>query len=199
MKELDIINMALSKLGQPQITEALYTAAATEPAKSAKLFFPLAQNHILRRHRWSFAIGKVRLVGVCLMGKYRYTLPDDLVRFLELKDARDRDIDVFEKFDSYIETAEPLGFLTLSYVRAVPVDQWDALFSECVVFKLAAFLAGSFCQSTNLEANMLQQLEQVYLPKAQTVDAREDCSNENKPDLLRDGISKSQLLRSRWS
>lgn len=196
MTELDVVNMALAKLGQPVLEKDDYKGQQVKPARSCRLFFPQARESMLRRHPWSFALRRDTSTGVCRCGdRFEHGLPDDCLRVVELRLAGERKIDRFEIIGRELVCDHPC--VVILYVEKEPdFDSWDSLFTECVVLKLASLLAGTLCQNPSLETDLLQKLEQVQFPKAITSDSQEVGSNENPRGGLGD-LSKSMLLRAR--
>lgn len=193
MKEVDVVNMALLLLGQPRVTDEQYKSQASEPSVSGKMFFPLAVKKMLRKHPWSFALRRERVCSCPHGGDFRADLPDSCVRLM-FPYAGGYQVSVFSIRGREIVSPEKVD--EIEYVDGdVDIDCWDPMFVECVALDLAAKLAGPVCQSPNLEAAMIQKLNQVEFPDAVTQDAREVCSAENNPTMR--NLSKSLLLRAR--
>lgn len=194
MTELDIVNMALLRLGQPKVTAEEYAAQESEPCISAKFFYPLAVQKILAKHPWNFAVRKETTAAAQFGPGWRLSLPDNCLRLLYAY-AQGYEVERYSVRSRDLLAPAPVDLI--EYIASDPdMDTWPPLFVECVTLDLAAKLAGPICQSADLEQLMIRKLNEIEFPEAITKDAHEAGSGENNPTLR--NLSKSLLLRSRF-
>jgi len=62
LDKIDIFNLTLELLGQPQITSAEFTTPTQKATKSIKNVYRITRNSLLREHDWNFARNVVELV-----------------------------------------------------------------------------------------------------------------------------------------
>lgn len=195
MTEVDVINMALAKLGQPQLTPKVYAEQLNQPAQACKLFFGQARDSLLRRHNWSFAMELFQSKGEQDgTGKWQHHIPVESNRIVTVMEPGGSKIEHYTIAGRRIICGH--ANIWVAFVMKEPaMEFWDALFTECVVVRLAAYLAGSICQNPSLENQLVQQLEQTIFPRAITADAREVLSNENHVGVK--NLMSSLLLQAR--
>lgn len=195
MTELDIVNMALAKLGQPLLSDGVYKAASGQPAQACALFFRQAATTLLRRHPWSFAIDLFQSKGEQDgMGHWLHVMPEECNRVLSVMEPGGVKVEHYSIAGRRIVCAREAVWVSFVH-REPPLAFWDGLFTECVVLRLAAYLAGAICQNPGLENQLISELEQVVFPRAITADSREVLSNENHVGT--GNLMSSLLLQAR--
>lgn len=194
----DISNLALGKLAARRI--ASYDSDSTVEARACRLHLDHVVDTLLQRHQWNFGtarIGLSKLVDEPLSEwAAAWQLPADCVRILRLStDDPLNPIPSFAREGRKILCNETVEVNLVYVTNLTPVNEWDPLFVDAVVFKLAAEIAGDVTQNPALADDCLKKLEALALPAAQTADARETNSGENFGALQL--ISQSQLVRTR--
>ena len=183
MEAFDICNLALVRLGQPPMSWEAWESGEGEPAITCRAMYGLAVRKMLRKHGWGFAIRRVRVMSVPFGGGWRGDLPGDCERVMYIFTEGGSEVSAYEVRGREIVSAEAFGWV--EYVcGGVEVDQWDPLFTECVVLELASKLAGPICQSADLEQAMTQRLLGVEFPDAITNNARSKGRNNSTLDNL---------------
>ena len=193
MKELDIINMALIRIGQPMLTTSDYTGE-TSPAPEARLFFPQAVETVLRRYPWAFALRSSKLNPI--KGEdntYKSTLPDGWANITKAY-SHGFSVEDFNISEGRIICDAPVDKIE-GTIYPEDFDLCDPLFVDCVSLRLASYLAGAICQSPDMAANLMQEYNQLAFPQATTADAKD--SRERGNSRIISDISHSILLRSR--
>lgn len=195
----DICNLALGRLGARRL--ASYEADITTEAKACRLHFELVRDTLLRRHQWDFAKTSRVLSRLAAdpLSEYAaaWQMPADCVRIIRISSGDSvNPLNGFERRGRALLTHE-VGKVELVYVtNGVEIHEWDSLFVDAVVLKLAARIAGDITQNPALAQECTNELEALALPAAQTADAREANSGENFG--TRHLISQSLLHRARY-
>lgn len=127
--------------------------------------------------------------------QFSFALPPDFVRLVRLATT-----DPHNPIRSF--TIEGRSILTdtpefeIVYISDDVLDDLDDLFIDAFTMSLASKLGGDVLADPNLKQSLLAQIEQLHLPAAQNVDAKEVASGENfSPRAL---ASMSALVRSRF-
>ncbi len=179
----DICNLALAELGARRITS--YDADTTVEANACRLHLDHVVDTLLERHQWSFATARRTLPALAATPTSEWTkywqLPGDCVRLIRISTGdTENPVRDFAIEGRRILTRGGGDSLLIVYVtNARTVPEWIPLFSDAVVYKLAARIAGDVTQNPALADGCLQKLESLALPAAQTADARESLSGEN--------------------
>lgn len=179
---LEIKNRALARLGQDKITDE---GATTVVPTLLRDHYDSCRLQLLRSHPWNFAMKREPLTQdndqPAFGPRYRYVLPPGYVSVV--KAAADsegfRRIDSFTVEHGYLMTYSETAYLLYVFDYDDP-DDWDYVFTEAVVCLLASRVAVPLGRS-DLQGVLIQELEQVVLPKANLFNAWEDRSNENNP------------------
>lgn len=191
-----ICNLALSRIGARRL--ASYESDTTTEATACRLHYELARDGMLRRHQWDFAKNDQALNKLPDSASPKYEaawqLPADCVRVIGAT-VDGRSLTDFIRHGRLLLTAD-FTALRLEYVsNAVPISQWDSLFVEALVLKLAAKICEDISQNPAKAQECNSELESLALPHAQTADAREANSGEGFG--LGDLIGQSTLMRTR--
>ncbi len=200
----DICNLALAKLGARRISS--YEADSTVEAKACRLQLDHVIGTLLERHQWNFATVRAslpRLASAPEDGEWTevWQLPGDCVRLIRISSG-----DVVNPLRSYAMEGRRLltrgggdaALLPVVYITdARPVTEWSPLFTDAVVYRLAAEIAGDVTQNPTLADTCLRKLESLALPAAQTADARQALSGENFGAREMAGISGLVAARFR--
>ncbi len=182
---IDIINGALTKLGERNIT------AVTDPVKAARIAnqtYDKYRDVVLSDHKWNFAITRLAITSTGTEPLFEFAnafnQPGDLLRLLDL-DNPDNVIWKVENGQILTDIASPLN---IQYVfRNTNVNSYSFMFIEALEARLAAEWAEPLTKSATMQANM-QNLFQAKMRAARSVDGSEDF-----PDT----IEANEWLRSR--
>lgn len=193
--DVDVCNLALSRLGQYQIADIMLDS---EIERHCRLHLPQARRSLLRRHAWNFATRGVNLVAtvaVGFQGMKRFTLPADYLQTLAVYTDADRSyqVDRFKIEGATIVVDSATAHLEYVADLINPAN-WTADFLECVVLKLAARLCVPIGGPRVRAQEFLQELEQITFPEATLNNAWEDSSGENNPTAER--INQSEYIRA---
>lgn len=186
LTKTEIANQALAILSAGTITN--FDDDDDEKSRVISGVFDQVAKQVIRSHRWSCCIRRATLARLAesptktaTFGyKYKYQLPADNLRFLDLngepwKDkTRGLDINGLELHTN--ETAA-----NIRYVAWVSnVAEWDVLLGEAVAVKLAMRIARRIT-SDGISSEELYKLYRHTVAHAQHVDAMEVGSGENSP------------------
>lgn len=183
--ETAIANMALAYLGSTTIASLADTS--TE-ATFANLFFDQVRAQVMREHPWNFAKVRAQLAALVDTPEhtyaYQYQLPTDCLRLLEVKDCYDWKV---ESGHILCDLKSPIY---ITYIKdETDVTKWDSLFTQTVVYKLAAELAYAITADAKKRAELYQEY-MITLQTAKKVDGSEDVPDEF-------GIWDNNLARTR--
>ena len=181
--EVEICNMALSRLGETNITSLTDT---TKEAQQCELFFDQTRDEVLRDYDWNFAMGRVEVSP--LSGdtfspfEYKYQLPNDCLKVIcPIDIASESYQDLREDF--LVEGRMLLTNLTpcaIRYTKKITnPTYYDSLFVECLALKLASKIAFNLTGDRNTEINMLNQYL-AQLPEAKAIDGGESRNRKKK-------------------
>lgn len=188
MTNTDLANMALSRLGEPRISDI---AENTPAAISCRENLELVRDSLLRSHPWNFAMARAELSQgeTPVFGwEYSYALPADILRLMTFNGvqasmcAADFTIEA-----GYLLTDVEEAKVT--YVRRV-VDPtlFDPLFVEVLVFRLAAGIAMDVT-ATQEKRDAMEALAAQRLAGASFVDA-----GERRVQVV-DGLEQARFTR----
>lgn len=151
--EVDICNLALSRLGDSATISSLDPPEGSAQAERCARFYPFARNNLLELHSWKFATRRARLAELATVDSYNfqyaYAEPAGALRILavlEATQANDQDSHVFDTMSD--ETAgniivTDLADATVLYtVLATDSGKFPPLFVEALSWSLASMLAG---------------------------------------------------------
>lgn len=157
--KINIINQALSKLGEPAI-ESL--SQDTKQAREALLIYDDKRQAMLQEHKWNFAIKRASLAALPTAPLYEYDgafqIPTDSLRVISLEFQDD---DAWEvEGDSIL--AQSTTTINIKYISDITSeDAMTAQFREA----FAAFLAWSLAESLVKTATVKSDLGQEYNDK----------------------------------
>lgn len=194
-----IANNALAYLAAGTITDILDTL--DEKARTIKAVFDTVAQEVMRSHRWNCCIKRVQLSRLSEVpikyGEfgylYKYQLPSDSLRFLDLNgepwNAKTEFLTV--------EGREIFTDDTVAYIRYVAhiedVSRWDVLMADAVSIKLAMRIARRITKD-GISGESLNGLYRQAIAEAMRIDAMEVGSGENRP--LERIINNSPLVHA---
>lgn len=171
MDSTTICNLALAKIGDLSI---LSLDDLSPEARFSKLFYAPTRDELLRTNNWNWATSHSKLSPVTPSPlydwDYAFGLPTDFNRLLTFNSfpassANDPYQIVGQQL--YTDVSEAV----ISYVRNVEdANQFDPLFVDALVMRLAAKLARPLSGSLEIEKSMNQQYEKS-LAEARRIDS----------------------------
>lgn len=182
MTETDILNMALSRLGEPRVSDIDENLPA---AISARVHYEVVRDSLLRSHPWNWAIGRATLSQgdtPAFGWDYSYPLPSDCLRvitFNGLQAAR-------SNAEYHLEGGSLLTNMDaaqITYVRRITDPTvYDPLFVEVLSLRLAA----AICMDVTALASRRDEME-AYAARRMD-DATFVDANENRA-VVQDPLS----------
>lgn len=172
--DIDIVNAALSKLGERRI---LNFADKSPAGRIAARTYPDLRDAMLREFPWNFATTRAALSASteapAFGFAFAYPLPADLLRLIEVSNV---DEEKWRNESGEIVT-DKTAPLNIRYVARVLEGQMDATFREVLATRLALAWAESLSGTTSLT----QELGVLYrnaLQVARGTDGHEDQIQE---------------------
>ncbi len=176
MDKYTIFSCALSHIG---------AGAYNEKAASADLcerWYPLVMREAAVRHNWSFSR---RIAYLVPNDDGTYTLPDDCMNILYLRDSAGSKPDTLLVTDRTVHTSAS-GQLSLAYTSSTVADMQELPdsspeFCTAVTYLLAARICRSLIGDFSM-VDFCEQKAEMQFQRAITRDAQQEHSNKtNKP------------------
>jgi len=143
--ELNLCNLALSFIGEHAVVTNLDPPDGSVQASLCARFYPLVRDTLLLRHPWRFAIRRqwLALMDKNEDGTYRYALPADCLRPLELIKPGDFIVEQ----DTLLTKQDQAG---LRYItRQTDSNAFSPLFGQALCWHLASQLAGALIKGAS--------------------------------------------------
>lgn len=175
--ELDLCNSALNRCGAEPI---LTLADTSKRAKIVTAQYDITLKEMLNDSPWNFAIERATLtvdVTAPLFGfAYKYELPADCIRVLELENKEPYRVEQgFIHCDTDVE-------INVKYVKfANDPTTYSGSFTKAFVLKLAEDISYGLVQSASLQAQITQEAER-YLRKARSMNSQEGTPESRMPE-----------------
>ena len=150
--EIDIVNLALSRLGDDATVASLYPPEGSAQAEHAARFYPVARDTLLEMHHWGFATKRGTLAefaGDYGCWAYAYALPGDAIKILDVFAEGAGDDCSVAKYErealpngvGVIYTNEPVA--TVRYIaRITDTTKFSPMFTDALGWLLASYVAG---------------------------------------------------------
>ena len=168
--DIDVINGALSKLGEQAI---LAKTDPSVPGRLANRTYNDIRDALLREFPWNFATRRASLaaeVDAPLWGFARsFVFPSDLLRLISINNTADED---WRNEGGKIVT-DMTAPLEIRYVALVDVDSMDSTFREALASRLAMEWAEPLAQTTSV-VNSMAAFYRNKLQVARVADGQED-------------------------
>lgn len=149
---VDIVNLALSHLGDDATVSSIDPPEGSAEAEHAATFYPMARDALLEMHEWRFATKRAMLaptVSDTFEWSCAYAVPSDMLRALAVLPATARADADSEDYDQQLDASSALIILTncqaasLKYtVRAIDPARFPPLFVDALSWLLAGHMAG---------------------------------------------------------
>lgn len=150
--EIDIINLALSRLGDSATVASIDPPEGSAQAEHCARFYPIARDALLEMHPWKFATRRAELSPLAVESwnwAYAYAEPNNALRILSvlpLTASRDDESQPFDAFGT--DDGQPAiftnveGATVLFIYRATDTGRFSPLFVDALGWLLASHLAG---------------------------------------------------------
>jgi hypothetical protein len=150
--EIDICNLALSRLGDDATVSSLYPPEGSMQAEHCARFYPVARDALLEMHAWGFATRRAQLAqlsGSWPQWAYAYALPADCMVAVAVlpqgatddMQAQDFKREAGPNGSAVLLTNQPAA--TLIYqARVADSTKFSPLFIDTLAWLLASYLAG---------------------------------------------------------
>ena len=185
--DTEIVNAALSKLGEPRITSF---DDDTKSGRLANSTFSDIRDALLREFPWNFATTRAELaaeVTAPVWGFARsFVLPPDYLRLIDVENP----LRMPWRIESGRIVTDLEAPLQIKYVRRVDSGEMDSTFREV----LAARLALEWAEPLTAQSAIVDRMAAFYkekLPVARASDGQEDHDATRKFDA-------SSWIESRW-
>jgi len=179
--QVDIYNLALQDIG----ADVVLDGEDSSNSRYCELYYAPLRDAELRLHAWNFAIKRAQLAAdsdaPLFFYESAYTLPSDCLRLLPPDTALN-----FNEIDIQIEGRKILTFgtgaLDIRYIsRVEDTAQYDPLFVQALVSKLASKLNEKITQSTNKGAQCRDDYIRV-MKEAKKINAFENSALQAPED-----------------
>ena len=189
LSKIDICNHALLKVGSETIASLDVSTSTDEgviySAKLCNILFDQALVETLRMYTWNSATKRTQLTRLAeapaFKYSYKYALPVDYIRLINLYDSTDAYDDGTEWS---IESGEILTDYDAAYLKYVAkpedVSILDPLAQQAVICNLAIKLAVPMQLDEKLQNNLLTELQTIILPAARSIDTIENKNWDNE-------------------
>ena len=183
---IEICNRALLAIGESTIT-ALDQGG--EEASLCRAHYEPVRDAVLREHPWTFACSRAELAASTTTPAfgfdYQYPLPSGCLRVLCVYDSSETELcdsGSWKKEGKNI-LADAGAPIYIKYVQIVTdPQQFDSLFDEALVARLAATMAEALTKSQNIKEEQWA-LYARKLAAAQFVDSTESCEDEEPASM----------------
>lgn len=174
MTPTDICNMALSRLGEPRISDI---DENTPRGISCRTHYEVVRDSLLRSHPWNFAVSRALLsqsaTAPAFGFSYAYALPSDFLRLMTLNGIQ-AEMCVSEYT---LESGQILTYsdeAKITYVRRVTdPTAYDPIFLEVLAFRLASAVAMDITSDLEKRDSM-EQFAALRLSAATFTDSGEN-------------------------
>lgn len=177
--EVDICNLALSKLGEQTII------ALTEDSKSARvcnLFYSDTRDSLLRSHPWNFAIKRVELAKLTTTPIYgfdsEFQLPSDCLRVM-YTDLQSSNQDFRVEGKKLLANSDSIRIEYIS--RVEDTTQFDASFVDALWMLLASRIAYNISDNNTL-VDFLNSASDKAIQKAKAINGQEGIPYPTEAD-----------------
>lgn len=168
--DIDIINAALSKLGEQPL---LVITDNSPPGQLANRTYDDLRDALLGEFPWNFATKRASLAASVDTPEwgfdFQYNLPGDLLRLVEVNDA----VDTGWRNEGGKVVTNMEAPLEIKYIGSVEVGQMNATFRDALAARLAMEWAEPLSQTTTVVESMVS-FYRNKLQVARVSDGQED-------------------------
>ncbi len=185
MTDLEICNLALTKLGQNRISAFTENS---EPARLCNIFYEQTRDMLLREHNWNFAtkIEALNLIAneEIINYDYLYSFPSKCLFIMQVFDENKTEINEYEILLTTDTNTKCIASNTeLAYIKYIKkitdTSKYDSLFIDALANKLAYELTMSLTGSQDTANNFLQ-LYNLSLNNAKRINMQEKHKKQTK-------------------
>lgn len=174
--ETDICNAALVKIGEQRITVSGFTTPGNERERCCAENYARIRDAELRKNIWNFTVTRAELAAdpeePAYGYGYRYQLPSDCLRLIEVWEGED-----FQVEGKYIVT-DYSAPIHIRYVRKVTViNDFDPVFRDVISARLAIELCDRLTARADKRGSVQVEYSTLLSQAAQT-DAIENPNAE---------------------
>ncbi len=178
--ETELINMALGRIGAKRISDFTDTNEDNVQSVQARLHYAQTRDALLRSHWWRFARKRIQLSENTVAPTFEFDnafdLPNDFLR-LWIKPFEDNNWGLNNTNRTFSMEGKQLltneDSVYLRYIRRVTdVAEFDPLFTEVLVLKLALKFVMPLSQDKELYQVLYQEMRDI-LARVRAVDKRE--------------------------
>ena len=185
--EVEIVNMALTRLGHDEIT------AIGEANKAGRLcarWYVPVRDALLRSHPWNWAIKRVELASSVSDTPdheydYGFPLPSDFLKLIRTSaesEGLDDDYRIEHGSSGSILVSHDDSDVAIEYIaRITDVARYDPLFVQCLALNLAAAMCMALADNASLLQMLKEELKEIT-PAARTTDAQEGTPRQMMTD-----------------
>lgn len=181
---VQICNNALLKFGNITISDLTDN---TPQAQACNVLYPLMRDELLEAHNWNFAMARADISAQlattpAFQWGYAYTLPADCLRVVELYGTDDEWV---REGNEILTNKEEEIYIR--YVKQVTTSgNFSMYFANCLSVRLAAELVAKLKEDKNMRLELLQELENVWIPEAYRLNAIEGNRQASKGEQSMD-------------
>ncbi len=160
----EIGNRALSKLGQPRISNI--DTDDTKPAKVIRYMWNIVRDAMLAKYPWSFALTRTQLAKDSVSPSWgysnQYTLPTDYLALIEIKGNPDYRL---ESYNGGLRILTNEGSpLYILYIRRVEnTGEFDPMFVEAFATRMAFEGCEEMTQSNTKKQILAEELKESIM------------------------------------
>ncbi len=179
--DIDIINAALSKLGEQAL---LARSDQSPPGRLANRTYDDIRDALLRESPWNFATKRASLAADAVAPVWgfarQYTLPANTLRLISINNDADEDW----RLEAGKVVTDMTAPLEIIYIQLVSEGDMDPTFREALAARLAMEWAEPLSQTTSV-ANSMATLYKNKLQVARVADGQEDRQRViDAPDFI---------------
>lgn len=189
--EIDIVNLALSRLGDTATVSSIDPPEGSAQAEHAAMFYPIARDSMLEMHDWKFATTR-RLLAATTSETwewgYAYATPSGMLKARAVlaetaaSDAETQEYDIqIDADDAQIILTDLEDAALLYTKRITDTTKFPPLFVDALSWLLASHLAGPLLKGDAGKAAAIECLKMFSMIYSQAVNS--DASQRKKrPD-----------------
>lgn len=197
--DVEIANLALSRLGQNQI---MSLDDASPAARFCKAFYSQTRDEVLQSNPWTFGTAYVtlsRLTSTPLLEwDYQYQLPSDCLRVIELNGVGTGDRPGYFVVQGQKLLTNETDAIIRYIQRVTDGALFTPLFVEALSCKLAARIAKPLTGDANAAGGLLTEYTRLTGPEARRIDAYVNHRHPRPPYVESDLVASRRGAGAYW-
>jgi len=175
--EVNICNMALTRLGQQRIASLTQTGLGAE---LSNLYYEPTVEELLGAYEWPFAISRKQLTASAESNisnySYIYVLPNDYLRILTLLD-----VDDYSEVETewLVEGRKLLTNITPCYIKYLKIPQSPSDFPQSFIEALYLRIATKMCIKMTQDQSLMNMLYQEYMAAMQSAMGEQGANSKS--------------------